>query len=82
MANKAVILLLIIFYSRLVLWALNPLVPTDVIIPIFPARMEALRLNTCSLPGKWPHQTHGLGPRAHVSSFRVTDFLEKLTISY
>lgn len=86
MANRDVmmmiriIFIIIIIYSRLVLWTLN-LVPTDVIIPIFPTRMEALRLNTCSLPGKRPHQTHGLGPSALVSSFCVTHFLEKLTIS-
>lgn len=86
MANRDVmmmiriIFIIIIIYSRLVLWTLN-LVPTDVIIPIFPTRMEALRLNSCSLPGKRPHQTHGLGPRALVSSFCVTHFLEKLTIS-
>lgn len=85
MANRDVIMMImiiiiVIIYSRLVLWTLN-LVPTDVIIPIFPTRMEALRLNTCSLPGKRPHQTHGLGPRALVSSFCVTHFLEKLTIS-
>lgn len=85
MANRDVIMMImiiiiIIIYSRLVLWTLN-LVPTDVIIPIFPTRMEALRLNTCSLPGKRPHQTHGLGPRALAPSFCVTHFLEKLTIS-
>lgn len=86
MANRDVmmmiriIFIIIIIYSRLVLWTLN-LVPADVIIPIFPTRMEALRLNTCSLPGKRPHQTHGLGPSALVSSFCVTHFLEKLTIS-
>lgn len=85
MANRDVIMMImiifIIIYSRLVLWTLNLLVPTDIIIPIFPTRMEALRLNTCSLPGKRPHETDGLGPRALVSSFCVTHFLEKLTIS-